>query len=132
MTYLKYNENSPNVGDHVIICPEMGLHIPWSLWGIFSYFPMTKLKDDVLVDSPDMYMSTPTVCNPHTNVWEGNMSQERDQKNWFVLDDISDDQGMILSLAISREEHMAHKRKHQDYKCINKSHHLQFKFDESC
>ena len=40
----KIQQYSPNVGDHVIIFPEMGLLIPLSLWNILSYFPMMKPK----------------------------------------------------------------------------------------
>ena len=111
----KIEQNSPNVGDHAIIFPWMRLHKPLSLWGIFPYFPMTKLKHDVY---------TPSAWNPHTNVyatneeslvdWEGNMSQERDQKKWLVLDDISDGQGMISSLVAPREEHSTINSLHEE------------------
>ena len=84
----KIQQDSPNGGGHVIIFPETVLQIPLSLWGILSHFPVTKLKHDVLVDLPDVYILTPTVWNPHTDVyatheesmmdWEDNMSPERD------------------------------------------------------
>ena len=120
----RIQQNSPNVGDCMIIFPETGLHISLSLCGIFSYFPMTKAKLDALVDSPDKYMLTPSVWNPMTDVyatseesmvdWEGNIADKRDQKKCLVLYDISDDQGMILSLAIPGEEHMAINSLHEE------------------
>ena len=46
--------------------------------------------------------------------WESNMSQERDWKKHLVLDGISDDQGMISSLAIPQEDHMGINSLHEN------------------
>ena len=52
--------------NHAIFFPEMNFHIPLSLWGIFSYFPMSNPTQDELVEPSDMYMLTPTTWNPHS------------------------------------------------------------------
>ena len=96
----------------------MNFHIPLSLWGIFSYFPMSKPTQDELVEPSDMYMLTPTAWNPHSDHyahneentldWEGNMKEKKDCVKWrIVLDELEEDTRMVSSLFISEAESIA-------------------------
>ena len=38
----KIHKEDPTVDDHTITFMEIGVRIPLSLWGIFSYFPTSK------------------------------------------------------------------------------------------
>ena len=84
----KIQVTDPLVDDHAITFPETGFHILLSLWGTFSYFPMSKPSRNDLVDPQDIYLLTPTRWNPHSNAyarneelmldWEGNLTDKKD------------------------------------------------------
>ena len=104
----KIQVKDPDEDDHAIIFPETKFRILLSLWGIFSYFPMCKPTQDIMVDPPDVYLLTPTTWNPHLDAysfnkqlmldWEGNMKPKRDRECCVVLDELEEDKGMVSSL----------------------------------
>ena len=99
--------------DHAIIFPWTGFRVPMTLWGIFSYFPTTKLTVDALQAGNDVYILTPTTWNPHANVhatnedsmldWEGNIKEKREWASQVVLEGVEDHIG-ASSLIISAVE----------------------------
>jgi hypothetical protein len=55
----------PLAGDHSICFPETDLRIPLALWGVFSYFPMSKPHLSKLQQLDNVYMLTPMAWDPH-------------------------------------------------------------------
>eukprot|EP00957_Ditylum_brightwellii_P064419 4889216-Ditylum_brightwellii.AAC.1 len=40
----KFHKENPRVNDHAITFPTLELRMPMGLWGVFSYFPTSKLS----------------------------------------------------------------------------------------
>ena len=110
----KIQMEQPTEADHAITFPETGLRIPLSLWGTFSYFPTTMPTPEELMDPENVQSLTPTTWNPHSDVyarneesmldWEGNLKPPKDRELRMVLDDIPEDEAMVASMAVSKEE----------------------------
>eukprot|EP00957_Ditylum_brightwellii_P087708 6679127-Ditylum_brightwellii.AAC.1 len=62
----KIQKVNPTVDDHAITSPEKGLRIPLGLWGVFSYFPISKPSIEEANKSESVYTLTPNRWNPHT------------------------------------------------------------------
>ena len=113
----KIHKEDPTVDDHAITFVEMGFRIPLSLWGIFSYFPMSKPTHDDLLSLNEIYILSPATWNPHSDAystneesmldWERNMQPKKDHQHWIVLDDVEDDVNMVASLLITPLEQQA-------------------------
>ena len=58
--------------DHAIVFPETGFRIPLSLWGTFSYFPMTKPTTADLNNPDEVYLLTPSRWNTHMDAYAQN------------------------------------------------------------
>ena len=94
----KIHTEDPTADDHSIIFPTMGFRIPLQLFGIFSYFSMTKPTEDDMLAGHDMYVMTPEKWNPHSDAyeqneanivdWEGNIKQPKDQIK-VIIDELS-------------------------------------------
>ena len=86
--------------DHAIIFAKTRLRINMILWGIFSYFPTTKLTVNALQAGNDVDIMPPTTWNPQTNVhvsneysmldWEGNIKERREWASQVVLEVVED------------------------------------------
>ena len=113
----KIHKEDPTVDDHAITFVETGFRIPLSLWGIFSYFPMSKPTHDDLLNPNEVYILSPATWNPHSDAystneesmldWEGNMQPKNDCQYQIVLDDVEDDINMVASLLITLLEQEA-------------------------
>ena len=55
----KIHCEDPMVRDHAIEFPESGFKIPLLLWGVFSYFPISKPTEEFLQETEEIYMLTP-------------------------------------------------------------------------
>ena len=55
----KIHVDEPTIDDHSITFPETGFRIPMSLWGIFSYFPMSKLTAATIQESEEVCLLIP-------------------------------------------------------------------------
>ena len=85
----KIQVNDPTTSDHSIYFPETGFRIPLSLWGVFSYFPSSKLTAQTLEETEEVYLLTPSRWNPHCDTyaqneenmldWEGDMVERKDR-----------------------------------------------------
>ena len=53
----KIQVDDPSEVEHSIYFPETKFRIPLSLWGIFSYFPMSKQTKETLEENEDIYIS---------------------------------------------------------------------------
>ena len=112
----KIHVTSPTEEHHAITFQETNFRIPLSLHGTFSYFPTIKPSIQELEEPEDVYVLTPTIWNPHSDVyvinqesmfdWEGNMKHEKDHEKRVVLEDIPSDDTMISSLALCEKEQM--------------------------
>ena len=110
----KIQVEDPMEDDHAIHFPETGFRIPLSLWGVFSYFPMSKPRKEDLVEPEDIYLLMLTQWNPHSDTyacneelmldWEGNMTLKKDREAHVVTDELPDDMAMISSMVISKLE----------------------------
>ena len=97
----KIHCNDPTVRDHAIEFPETGFKIPLLLWGIFSYFLMSKPTEEFLQETEEVYMLTPNRWNPHDEAfahneasmidWEGDMVEPRDRQQILLLEVPVDD-----------------------------------------
>ena len=67
--------NDPNVLDYSIGFPENNFQIPLSLFGMFSYFPTSKLLTQMLKVYEEVYVLIPSKWNPHNNLYTHNESQ---------------------------------------------------------
>ena len=65
----KIQVDDPMEDDHALVFPEMGLRLPLSLWGTFSYFPTTKLTMEDLAEPEEVYFLTPPRWNPHSDAY---------------------------------------------------------------
>ena len=61
----KIHCDNPTVRDHAIKFSKTGFKIPLLLWGVFSYFPMSKPTEKFLQETEGVYMLTPNRWNPH-------------------------------------------------------------------
>ena len=95
----KIQVNDPTTSDHSIYFPETDFRIPLSLWGVFSYFPSSKLTAQTLKETEEVYLLMPSCWNPHCDSyaqneenmldWEGNMVERKDRKQ-ILIDDLPD------------------------------------------
>ena len=69
---LKIHKEDPTVDDHAIIFVETGFRIPLSLWGIFSYFLISKPTHDDLLNLNEVYILSPATWNPHSDAYSAN------------------------------------------------------------
>ena len=109
----KIQSKDPLVEDHSLFFKETDVRIPLSLWGIFSYFPTTKPKEDTLQDTDNIYVLTPSFWNPHDNSyakneesmldWEGNISQKSKRKT-IMLSEVEEDEQLVHDATISSSE----------------------------
>ena len=84
----KIQVDDPMEDDHALVFPEMGLRLPLSLWGTFSYFLTTKPTMEDLAESKEVYFLTPPRWNHHSDAyaqneesmldWEGNIKPSKD------------------------------------------------------
>ena len=103
----------PTEEDHSIYFPDTDFRIPLSLWGVFSYFIMSKPSTEQMMNAEDVYLLTPSKMNPHCDAyatnegnmldWEGNMVQQR-HKVQVLLSDILEDVAVTASVQVSRAE----------------------------
>lgn len=94
----KIQIDEPTVSNHAIKFAETGFRIPLGLWGVFSYFPLSKPTVEFLCDCDDVYLLTPTNWDPHwidysqhedgMMDWEGNVTSK--SKTSLILSDIPD------------------------------------------
>ena len=56
---LKIHCDDPTVRDHAIEFPETGFKISLLVWGVFSYFPVSKTTEEFLQETEEIYMLTP-------------------------------------------------------------------------
>ena len=113
----KIHKEDPTVDPHAIIFAETGFRIPLSLWGIFSYFLISKPTHDDLLNPNEVYILSPATWNPHSDAystneesmldWEGNMQPKKNCRHWIVLDNVEDDVNMVASLLITPLEQEA-------------------------
>ena len=113
----KIHVDDPSEEDHAITFPETGLRIPLSLHGIFSCFNTSKPSREDLDSATEVYLLTPSMWNPHSDVyahnegtmldWEGNMRPKGEREIRIVLDEIEDDQAMASVLHVSSAESAA-------------------------
>eukprot|EP00957_Ditylum_brightwellii_P150845 11486213-Ditylum_brightwellii.AAC.1 len=75
----KIDKENPTVDDHAITFPHLGLRIPMGLWGVFSYFPKSKLLIDEVNTSENVYTLTPNRWNPHAKQYT---NCEQNLINW--------------------------------------------------
>jgi hypothetical protein len=110
----KIHADDPTVVDHSICFPETGFRIPMSLWGMFSYyFPTSKPTTEIMKETEDVYLLTPSRWNPHCDAfatneenmldWEGSMIEKKDRAQ-ILLSEISEDTAMAASIQISSVE----------------------------
>ena len=103
----------PTEDDHAITFPDDGFRIPLSLWGIFSFFPTRKPTEQEADEIEDVYCLTPSMWNPHSDVyarneenmldWEGHMIDVKYRKK-ILLNTIEDDPALASSLQVSSAE----------------------------
>ena len=94
----KIHTEDPTADDHSIIFPTTSFRIPLQLFGIFSYFSTTKPTETDMLAGHDVYVMTPEMWNPHSEVyeqnkanvvdWEGNIKQPKDRIK-VIIEDIS-------------------------------------------
>ena len=103
----KIQVNDPMTSDHSIYFPETDFCIPLSLWGVFSYFPSSKLMAQTLKETEEVYLLTPSRWNPHCDLyaqnlldWEGNMVERKDRMQ-ILIKDLPDGAKMVGSTQIS-------------------------------
>jgi hypothetical protein len=109
----KIQTSDPTEEDHSIYFPDNDFQILLSLWGVFSYFNMSKPSTEQMMNAEDVYLLTPSTMNPHCDAyatnednildWEGNMVQRRDRVQ-ILLSDIPEDAAVTASVEISRAE----------------------------
>jgi hypothetical protein len=105
----KIQVDEPTVEDHSICFPETGFRIPLSLWGMFSYFPTTEPTAELMKETEEVYLLTPSRWDPHCDAyaaneenmldWEGNMIAKRDRSQ-ILLSDVHDDTALAASVHI--------------------------------
>ena len=113
----KIHKEDPTVDDHAITFAETRFRIALSLWGIFSYFPTSKLTHDDLLNLNEVYILSPANWNPHSDAYsankesmldlEGNMQLKKDRQHRIVLDNVEDNVIMVASLSITPLEQEA-------------------------
>ena len=113
----KIHVDDPSEEDHAITFPETGARIPLSLHGTFSCFPTSRPTRQDLDDGNDIYLLTPSVWNPHSDVyasnedamldWEGNMKEKGDREVRFVMDDTTEDPALASALFVTPDEDAA-------------------------
>jgi hypothetical protein len=89
----KIYSDDPAVDDHSISFPETGFCIPMSLWGTFSYFPISKPMTKEMQETEEIYLLTPSRWNSHSDAyamnednildWEGNLKEKKDRNQDF-------------------------------------------------
>ena len=94
----KIHTEDPTTDDHSIMFPTTDFQIPLQLFGIFSYFSMTKPTEDDMLAGHDVYVMTPEKWNPHSDAyeqneanivdWEGNIRQPNDRIK-VIIDELS-------------------------------------------
>ena len=94
----KIHTEDPTTEHHSITFPMTGFRIPLQLFGIFSYFSMTKPTEDDMLAGHDVYVMTPEKWNPHSDAykqneanivdWEGNIKQPKDRIK-VIMDELS-------------------------------------------
>jgi hypothetical protein len=109
----KIQTSDPNEEDHFIYFPDNDFRNPLSLWGVFSYFNMSKPLTEQMMDAEDVYLLTPSTMNPHSDAYatneenmldsEGNMVQRKNRVQ-ILLSDIPEDAAVTASVEISSAE----------------------------
>ena len=112
----KIHVTSSTEEHHAITFQETNFQIILALHGTFSYFPASKPNTQELEEPDNVYVLTPTICNPHSDAyvineesmldWEGNMKHEKDHEKRVVLEDIPSDDTMISSLTLCEKHQM--------------------------
>ena len=108
----KIQVNDPMTSGHSIYFPETDFCIPLSLWGVFSYFPSSKLMAQTL-ETEEVYLLALSRWNPHCDLyaqneenmldWEGNMVERKDRMQ-ILINDLPDGAKMVGSTQISSVE----------------------------
>jgi hypothetical protein len=103
----------PTEEDHSTYFPETDFQIPLSLWGMFSYFVMSRPTAEQMMEAEDVHLLTPSSINPHCDAhatnednmlgWEGNMVQRKDRVQ-ILLSDIQEDVALAASAQVSSTE----------------------------
>ena len=68
----KIHTDDPSVSDHCILFKSNDFKIHLSLHGVFSYFTTTKPTLEMLQESEDIYMLTPSIWDPHNPAYSSN------------------------------------------------------------
>lgn len=110
--YSDFGESFPISLLHAIEFAKTGFRIPLGLWGVFSYFPFSKLTVEFLRDCGDVYLLTPTNWDPHQidysqhedrmMDWKGNVTGKSETR--LILLDVPDLSPMILAMQVSSVE----------------------------
>ena len=109
----KIHMDDPDEMAHSLFFTETNLRIPLSLWGIFSYLPVSKPSEDELTSNDDVYLLTPSRWNPHSSAyasnesnmldWQGNIKPVTDRQT-ILLSDIPDDDSVSSAVAMGSIE----------------------------
>ena len=68
----KIHTKDPMVDAHSLYFEETNFRIPLQLWGVFSYFNMSKPSTKTMVECDEVYLLTLKSWDPHTDVHECN------------------------------------------------------------
>ena len=109
----KIHMADPDETAHSLFFTETNFRIPLSLWGIFSYLPVSKPSEDELTSNDDVYLLTPSRWNPHSSAyasnesnmldWQGNIKPVTDRQT-ILLSDIPDDDSVSSAVAMGSIE----------------------------
>ena len=109
----KIHTKDPDETAHSLYFSETNFRLPLSLWGIFSYLPVTKPSVNELTSNDDVYLLTPSRWNPHSSVyasneenmldWQGNIIPASDRQT-ILLSDIPDDDYISSAVAVGSIE----------------------------
>ena len=69
----KIQVSDPTTNDHSIYFPDTDFHNPLSFWGVFLYFPSSKLMAQTLKETEEVYLLTPSHWNPHCDSYAQKM-----------------------------------------------------------
>ena len=65
----KIQTNESTEEAHLMYFTETDFRIPFSLWGMFSYFITNKPTAEEMIESEDIYLITPSRMNPHCDAY---------------------------------------------------------------